>query len=124
MNKKLALGLAAIFYISTNAAVQEEISCTTISKCEKCRQREREDEEEVTTVLTNFAGMVVSFINMTQDPHNSRNIGYNLGNMIHGIGNIVSAAIRGGIEIEEYVTSEDFREKIHGLLLNQDEPED
>ena len=44
--------------------------------------------------------------------------------MIHGIGNIVSAAIRGGIEIEEYVTSEDFREKIHGLLLNQDEPED
>jgi len=121
MDKRLVLGIATLFSF---AAFAQEVQEPVPKKCEQCRQqqqRDREAEEEVATVLTNFAGMVASFISMTQDPHNPRNIGSNLGNIVHGIGNIITAAVRGGIEIEEYVTSEDFRKKVCEMVINQSE---
>jgi len=90
-------------------------------RCEKCEQEEFLDEEAA-IVLTNFAGMIGSFINIVQNPDNARNVGRNLGDMIHGIGNIVSMAIKRGKPIEDYIRSNEFKEQVRELIAKKVRP--
>jgi len=113
MDKKHVLCLVTLLSVSSLYAASRDCQMTT--RCEKC---DKQDEEEVAVVLSNFAGMVASFINMTSNPNDTRVVGQNLGNIIHGIGNIVSVAIKAGETIEEYVQSQDFREKVMRLVLS------
>jgi len=135
MDKRIVFGIAALFSMGAFAENDQnpppespgEIECSQQEQppkkcnCERCQQRERKEKEKVAAIFTILAGMVASFIDTRQDgPHKPCKIGSNLCNIFHGLGNIITAAIKGGVQIEEYVASEDFREKIHALVMNQE----
>ncbi|MCK5632263.1 hypothetical protein KAH94_00780 [bacterium] len=76
-------------------------------------------DEEGAAVLTQFAGMVCSFVNILQSPHNSANVGSNLGKIVHGLGNIISIAIKRGQPIAEYIQTDEFKEKMEHLIVSK-----
>ena len=90
-------------------------------RCEKCEQEEFIDQEAA-IVLTNFAGMIGSVINIAHNPDNTRNVGRNLGDIIHGIANIVGTAIKRGKPVEDYIRSDEFKEKVEEIVAEKTKP--
>lgn len=76
-------------------------------------------DKEKAIILGHFAGIVSSFLTLVQDPHNTTHVGHHLGDMVHGVANIISTAIRKGKKIEEYVQSQEFKKEIAQLVVKR-----
>lgn len=109
MNKKkcVAFLMLSSIWFTVNAETQQ------------CPKHGQPIDEEAVIVLSNFAGMVGSFINILQDPHNSENVGHNIGNMVHGIANILTTAITRSIPVMGYINSEQFKDDLEKLIVKK-----
>lgn len=82
-------------------------------------------------ILTGVGQIVDGALSIAQDPHNRPNIGYSVGNMVHGIINIIVAKLaKNKIKIksqlldeyiDEYSNAEELNECIENLLVTIDE---
>jgi hypothetical protein len=113
MNKLIIAIGAALFSCSTLLAVQQPNNSQPQHQCSPVI------DEDGVEVLSNFAGIVGNFIGITQDPHNSANVGSNLAGMIHGLANILTIATRAGKNLEEFVKTPEFQEQFAALVTTR-----
>jgi len=110
--KKLILGCTIILlftHCSTKTAPTQSNQQTQQHQCPP------DLDEEGIAVLYQFAGIFGNFINVC----NGSNVGNNIGNMVHGLANILQIATRCGKNLEEYVRSDAFKKEVTLLLKSK-----
>ncbi len=113
MKKHLIL-LCTIFLLGTVS-----VSAQQPSQPKQAHHCPPEIDHEGEVVLSHFAGILGSFINILQAPRDNANVGHNLGNMVHGLANIIATAIKRGEIIHEYVTSQEFAQEVEAFIVTK-----
>lgn len=76
-------------------------------------------DEEAIIVLGHFAGIVSSFFTLLQAPRDTNNVGRSLGDMVDGLVNIISTAVRKGKKLENHVQTPEFKKEIAKLFVKR-----
>lgn len=95
--------------------------CTSHSLyCEETNNNKQQQQaaidEEGMEILGHFAGMLGSFVGILQAPHDPANVGNNIGNMVHGLANILQVATRSGKDLAAYIESEEFILEVEAMM--------
>jgi len=107
-----------VLFISTCTTRTVAVEHQEIQRCKNCQQRDLEDKKEVSTVLTNFAIMLTSLINIAQNPCATKE---HLLIIANGLVNIAMLAINKGSNtqnIQKLLQSEEFIDQVNVLVRN------